>query len=214
MVIPYTTQNQKARRGVDQLHLRPRQLRQAGGLRPVRAGAVGYDRRARQDRPRTAAKNPLINPPEDDAGQAEVVGAAHRRADPGVQHRCTQPSPAADAMAGVASSSRQRSKIAPYLMVLPALVYLGDLLRRAVLSRWPAPRCPPRAGSIYLPTLTFEWDFGNYGSRRSAPTRTRSSGRSPTQAVATDPVHAAGIPAGLRHRVQGGSLQEPASSVW
>ena len=28
-------------------------------------------------------------------------------------------------MAGVASSSRQRSKIAPYLMVLPALVYLA-----------------------------------------------------------------------------------------
>ncbi len=28
-------------------------------------------------------------------------------------------------MAGVASSSRQRSKIAPYLMILPALVYLG-----------------------------------------------------------------------------------------
>ena len=28
-------------------------------------------------------------------------------------------------MAGVASSSRQRSKIAPYLMILPALAYLG-----------------------------------------------------------------------------------------
>jgi spermidine/putrescine transport system permease protein len=28
-------------------------------------------------------------------------------------------------MAGVASSSRQRSKIAPYLMILPALAYLA-----------------------------------------------------------------------------------------
>ena len=28
-------------------------------------------------------------------------------------------------MAGVASSNRQRSKLAPYLMILPALAYLG-----------------------------------------------------------------------------------------
>ena len=28
-------------------------------------------------------------------------------------------------MAGVASSNRQRSRIAPYLMILPALAYLG-----------------------------------------------------------------------------------------
>ena len=28
-------------------------------------------------------------------------------------------------MAGVATSTRQRSLIAPYLMILPALVYLG-----------------------------------------------------------------------------------------
>ncbi len=64
-------------------------------------------------------------------------------------------------MAGVASSSRQRSKIAPYLMILPALVYLGIFfvvpfvsLARTSLSS--------KAGSIYLPTLTFNWDFGNY----------------------------------------------------
>ena len=42
----------EGRRGVDQLRLRPRQLRQAGRVRPVRAGAVGYDRRARQGRSR------------------------------------------------------------------------------------------------------------------------------------------------------------------
>ena len=64
-------------------------------------------------------------------------------------------------MAGVASSSRQRSKIAPYLMILPGLAYLGfffvvpfySLLRTSLSSS---------GGSVYLPTLTFSWDFGNY----------------------------------------------------
>ncbi len=65
-------------------------------------------------------------------------------------------------MAGVASSTRQRSRIAPYLMILPALAYLGVFyvvpfvsLFRTSLSNM--------AGSIYLPTLSFAWDFGNYG---------------------------------------------------
>ncbi|WP_197379626.1 ABC transporter permease [Mycolicibacterium mengxianglii] len=64
-------------------------------------------------------------------------------------------------MAGVASSSRQRSKIAPYLMILPALAYLGLFfvvpfisLARISLSS--------SGGSVYMPTLTFSWDFGNY----------------------------------------------------
>jgi spermidine/putrescine transport system permease protein len=64
-------------------------------------------------------------------------------------------------MAGVASSSRQRSKIAPYLMVLPALLYLGVFfvvpffsLARTSLSS--------SGGSVFMPTLTFGWDFGNY----------------------------------------------------
>ena len=64
-------------------------------------------------------------------------------------------------MAGVASSSRQRSKIAPYLMILPALAYLGIFfvvpffsLARTSLSSM--------GGSIYLPTLTFTGQFGNY----------------------------------------------------
>ncbi len=64
-------------------------------------------------------------------------------------------------MAGVASSSRQRSKVAPYLMVLPALVYLGIFfvipfftLARTSLSS--------SGGSVYLPTLTFSWNFQNY----------------------------------------------------
>ena len=64
-------------------------------------------------------------------------------------------------MAGVASSSRQRSKIAPYLMILPGLAYLGfffvvpfySLIRTSLSTS---------GGSVYLPTLTFSWDFGNY----------------------------------------------------
>jgi spermidine/putrescine transport system permease protein len=53
-------------------------------------------------------------------------------------------------MAGVASSNRQRSRIAPYLMVLPALAYLGvfyvvpfvSLLRTSLSTM---------GGSVYLP---------------------------------------------------------------
>ena len=64
-------------------------------------------------------------------------------------------------MAGVAASSRQRSKIAPYLMILPALAYLAIFfvvpfvtLARTSLSS--------SGGSVYLPTLTFDWNFGNF----------------------------------------------------
>ncbi|OMC31575.1 ABC transporter permease [Mycobacterium sp. GA-1841] len=64
-------------------------------------------------------------------------------------------------MAGVAISGRRRSRIAPYLMILPALAYLGVFfvvpfvsLARTSLST--------SGGSIYLPTLTFDWNFGNY----------------------------------------------------
>ena len=64
-------------------------------------------------------------------------------------------------MAGTASSGRQRSKIAPYLMILPGLAYLGLFfvvpffsLARISLSS--------SGGSVFMPTLTFAWDFGNY----------------------------------------------------
>jgi spermidine/putrescine transport system permease protein len=70
-------------------------------------------------------------------------------------------------VAGVATSSRQRSKIAPYLMVLPALAYLGVFfvvpfisLARTSLSS--------SGGSVYLPTLEFNWNFGNYAEVFSA----------------------------------------------
>jgi len=64
-------------------------------------------------------------------------------------------------VAGVAGSTRQRSRIAPYLMILPAMAYLGVFyvvpffsLLRTSLSEM--------VGSIYLPTLSFSWNFGNY----------------------------------------------------
>jgi spermidine/putrescine transport system permease protein len=64
-------------------------------------------------------------------------------------------------MAGVASSSRQRSRIAPYLMILPALAYL------AIFFVWPLislarTSLSSTGGSVYLPTLTFSWDFSNF----------------------------------------------------
>jgi spermidine/putrescine transport system permease protein len=64
-------------------------------------------------------------------------------------------------MAGVATSSRERSRIAPYLMILPALAYLAIFfvvpffsLARTSLSS--------SGGSVFLPTLTFDWNFGNF----------------------------------------------------
>lgn len=70
-------------------------------------------------------------------------------------------------MAGVASSSRQRSKIAPYLMIAPALVYLAIFF---VVPFWSLFRTSlsTMGGSIYLPQLTFAWDFSNYGHALSA----------------------------------------------
>ncbi|MFA5707716.1 ABC transporter permease [Mycolicibacterium sp.] len=64
-------------------------------------------------------------------------------------------------MAGVATSGRQRSRIAPYLMILPALAYLAIFF---VIPFWSLFRTSlsTSGGSVYLPTLTFAWDFGNY----------------------------------------------------
>ena len=64
-------------------------------------------------------------------------------------------------MAGVATSGRQRSKIAPYLMVLPALAYLAVFFVVPFFSL-AATSLSSAGGSVFLPTLTFSWDFGNY----------------------------------------------------
>jgi len=64
-------------------------------------------------------------------------------------------------MAGVATSNRQRSRLAPYLMILPALVYLGIFYAIPFVSLL-GTSLSTMGGSIYLPKLTFAWDFSNY----------------------------------------------------
>lgn len=64
-------------------------------------------------------------------------------------------------MTGVATSGRQRSRIAPYLMVLPALAYLAVFFVVPLISL-ARTSLSSESGSVFLPTLTFSWDFGNY----------------------------------------------------
>jgi spermidine/putrescine transport system permease protein len=64
-------------------------------------------------------------------------------------------------MAGVATSGRQRSRIAPYLMILPALAYLAVFFVVPFFSL-ATTSLSSAGGSVFLPTLTFSWDFGNY----------------------------------------------------
>ena len=64
-------------------------------------------------------------------------------------------------MAGVAQSSRQRSRIAPYLMILPALVYLGVFYAAPFISLFRT-SLSTMGGSIFLPKLSFAWEFANY----------------------------------------------------
>ncbi|MDT5007474.1 MAG: spermidine/putrescine transport system permease protein [Mycobacterium sp.] len=64
-------------------------------------------------------------------------------------------------MAGVAASSRQRSKIAPYLMIAPALIYLGIFFVWPVISL-AMTSLSTAGGSVFLPTMEFAWKFSNY----------------------------------------------------
>ena len=65
-------------------------------------------------------------------------------------------------MAGVATSTRQRSRIAPYLMILPALVYLGVFYAVPFVSPLRT-SLSTMGGSVFLPELTLSWHFSNYG---------------------------------------------------
>ncbi len=64
-------------------------------------------------------------------------------------------------MAGVASSNRQRSKLAPYLLILPALLYLAIFYAVPFVSLFRT-SLSTMSGSVYMPKLTFAWDFSNY----------------------------------------------------
>ena len=95
MVIPYTTQNQKAaEEWINYVYDRANYAK-LDRRDPVRAGAVGYDRRAEQDRP-GAGRQPADQPAAGDSGQARRLGAADRRADRRSSTRLTPQSPAAD----------------------------------------------------------------------------------------------------------------------
>jgi spermidine/putrescine transport system permease protein len=66
-------------------------------------------------------------------------------------------------MAGTAASGRHRSKIAPYLMVLPGIVYLVIFF---VIPIWTLFRTSlsTNGGSVFLPKLEFTWAWSNYGA--------------------------------------------------
>ncbi len=66
-------------------------------------------------------------------------------------------------MAGTAASGRRRSKIAPYLMILPGIVYLVIFF---VIPIWTLFRTSlsTNTGSVFLPKLEFSWDWSNYGA--------------------------------------------------
>ena len=114
-------------------------------------------------------------------------------------------------MAGGSASqqSGSGSKIAPYLMILPALAYLGDLLRGAVLLAVPDVAVDHRR--LGLPAdADVRWDFGNYTDAFSLYREQifRSFGYA---LAATVLCLVLAYPAGLRHRLQGGPVQEPAA---
>ncbi|MGK2881902.1 MAG: ABC transporter permease [Mycobacterium sp.] len=69
-------------------------------------------------------------------------------------------------MAGVASSGRRRSKVAPYLMILPGLGYLFVFFVVPFFSLLTT-SLSTSGGSIYLPTLTFSWQWSNYSEALS-----------------------------------------------
>lgn len=161
MVIPpYTTQNQKAAEAwINYVYDRANYAKLIAHTQYVPVLSDMTDELNKID-PGLAA-NPLINPPKA-LSTSSRRGRRSPTSRPTSSTRPTPPSPASNDMAGVASSNRQRSKLAPYLMILPALAYLGvfyvipffSLLRTSLSTM---------GGSIYLPKLTFAWEFGNYG---------------------------------------------------
>jgi spermidine/putrescine transport system permease protein len=70
-------------------------------------------------------------------------------------------------MAGTAAAGSTRRRLTPYLLSLPAIAYLGlffvvplvNLLKTSLSST---------GGSVYNPTLQFDWAFENFGDAISA----------------------------------------------
>ncbi len=66
-------------------------------------------------------------------------------------------------MAGVAASGRRRSKLAPYLMCLPALLYLFIFFVIPLFTLLKT-SLSVNNGSVFLPKLQFQWHWSNYHS--------------------------------------------------
>jgi spermidine/putrescine transport system permease protein len=64
-------------------------------------------------------------------------------------------------MAGTATSGTRRHRLTPYLLSAPALVYLGVFF---VIPLWALVRTSlsRNVGSVFLPSLEFDWAFSNY----------------------------------------------------
>jgi len=65
-------------------------------------------------------------------------------------------------MAGSASGGNRHAKVTPYLLSLPALAYLAVFF---VVPLWALLRTSlsSNTGSVFDPTLSFSWEFSNYG---------------------------------------------------
>ena len=66
-------------------------------------------------------------------------------------------------MAGSAASGRRRSKLAPYLMCLPALAYLFIFFVIPLFTLLKT-SLSVNTGSVFLPKLEFSWHWSNYHS--------------------------------------------------
>jgi spermidine/putrescine transport system permease protein len=66
-------------------------------------------------------------------------------------------------MAGSAASGRRRSRIAPYLMCLPALLYLFIFFVIPLFTLLKT-SLSVNTGSVFLPKLDFNWQWSNYNS--------------------------------------------------
>jgi len=64
-------------------------------------------------------------------------------------------------MAGTAAASSTRRRLTPYLLVLPAVAYLG-LFFVVPLFNLVKTSLSSSGGNIFDPTLSFTWEFGNF----------------------------------------------------
>ena len=124
MVIPYTTQNQKAAEAwINYVYDRPNYAKLVAFTQYVPVLSNMTDELNKID-PKLGSQ-PADQPAAGEYRQAEVLGRPHRRADARVQHALRRGHRRLIRWPVQPASNRQRSKIAPYLMILPALAYLG-----------------------------------------------------------------------------------------